>query len=152
MDKDEVLEALAEEVVTYLGETRNCAQSTFAALKAAFELGDEDGAVFRALAAFPGMAGRTETCGACSGSMLAMGLVFGLDGWGQARTFCDRFEQENGSTQCGQILEANLGRTYRFPEDYKAYGEDGGGRVCVGVVQKAVRIAGEIIFDHLHET
>jgi C_GCAxxG_C_C family probable redox protein len=150
-DKDELLGDLETGAAKYLGQSQNCAQSTFAALKAQFELDDNDDAIFHALTAFPGIAGRAETCGACSGSMMALGLVFGPHGFEQARLFCQRFEQENGSTQCGKILESKLGRIYKFPEDMAAYLEDGGGIVCLGVVQKAVRIAGEIILDHQSE-
>lgn len=150
--KDEVLEDLANGVPKYLEQIKNCAQSTFAVLKAHFELGDDGDAIFQALSAFPGVAGRAETCGACSGSMIALGLVFGQQGFEQARLFCEGFELENGSTQCGEILASNLGRIYKFPEDMAAYLEDGGEKICLGVVQKAVCIAGGIIYDHQRET
>ncbi len=58
-------------------ETRNCAQSTFFALEQHFGL--EGGPMLKALAPFPGVALRGETCGAVAGAMLALGLVFGTD-------------------------------------------------------------------------
>lgn len=146
--QDEILGVLEKEAAKHFVQSGNCAQGTFSALTAQFGLDDEDEAVFHALVAFPGMAGRGETCGACSAAMLVLGLAFGQQGYGQARLFCERFEQENGSTQCGEIMESNLGRSYRFPEDMAAYLQDGGGQVCLGVIQKAVRIAGQIMLDH----
>lgn len=150
--KDGALGDLDKEVEKYLLQTANCAQSSFAALKTHFELNDKDNTIFNALTAFPGIAGRGGTCGACCGSMMALGLVFGQQGFPQARLFCERFEQENGSTQCGEILESNLGRAYRFPEDWAAFVADGGATVCLRVAQRAVRAAGEIILDHQSAT
>ena len=152
LTSEDILAALGAKAQESLKETGNCAQSTFAVLKEQFGLDDENDAIYHALFSFPGLAGRTETCGACSGSMMALGLVFGQQGFGQARRFCERFAQENGSTQCGAILESNLGRTYRFPEDFVAYRDDAGGAVCLGVVQSAARIAGAIVLDHLEGT
>ena len=146
-DRDLILKELAEKTERSFAQARNCAQTTFAVLTDQFGLDDKNDVILKALAAFPGIAGRTETCGACSGSMLALGLIFAQQSFGRVRSFCDRFEHENGSTQCGEILTANLGRSYRFPEDFEAYLEDDGGKVCSRVIQNAVRIVGEIVLD-----
>ena len=58
-------------------ESGNCAQTAFAVLQERFDL--DGGQVLRALTAFPGIALRGETCGAVTGSLMALGLVCGRD-------------------------------------------------------------------------
>jgi hypothetical protein len=64
-----------------------------------------------------------------------------------AREFCRRFEAEVGSTQCGAILQSELGHTFDLSRrgDYKEYLCCGGPDKCAGVIHKGVRIAAELI-------
>ena len=97
--------------LTKLEETRNCAQSTFFALEQHFNL--EGGPMLKALSPFPGIALRGETCGAVTGGMLALGLIFGADdasedltaSFGPAREFCQRLEEAKGSLQPASFSE-----------------------------------------------
>jgi C_GCAxxG_C_C family probable redox protein len=55
----------------------NCDQTTFLTLRDEFDLeGDE---VLKALTPFPGIALRGETCGAVTGGLMILGLVYGRD-------------------------------------------------------------------------
>ena len=151
----EVLDELDEKVAKYLVISMNCAQTSFVTLQEQFEL--DDGAVLKALTSFPGIALRGETCGAVTGSLMALGLVFGpeklddQEGFSaslpSARTFCHRFEDELGSTMCGDILESELGKRYDLadPAQLAEWQAAGGPDKCTAVVRKAVRIAAEII-------
>lgn len=149
------MNALEQTAVAKLTETKNCAQATFFALDQHFDLGGGD--VLRALAPFPGIALRGETCGAVTGAMMALGLVFGTDtaddeaamlaAYAPARELCQRLENRHGSLRCADLLESHLGRSIDFTsnEDLEFYRSSGGTEACAGIVVAAVRIAAEII-------
>ena len=158
--KENVLAELDQRVVEFLGMSGNCAQSSFAALAEVFGLNSQP--ILKALTAFPGMGLRGETCGAVSRSMLALGLVFGRealdDQEGMVRAvfpavgFCQGFVEANASTQCGEILEASVGRRFNFleEEDMAAYRTSGAGAACAGVCQNAMHIAAGILLDEVN--
>ena len=139
--------------LTKLAETQNCAQSAFFGLEQHFEL--EGGPMLKALAPFPGIALRGETCGAVTGAMLALGLVFGTDDgsgdlsttYAPARELCQRLEELKGSLQCADLLEQGIGRSIDFtsPIEFRDYSASGGPAYCAGIVTAAVQIAAEII-------
>jgi C_GCAxxG_C_C family probable redox protein len=122
LSKEEIFEILDQEVLDYLSLCGNCAQTSFAVLQEQFEL--DGGAVLKALTPFPGIALRGETCGAVTGCLMALGLVYGrdkLDDWPgylaslrPARRFCRRFEREMGSTMCADIYLGSI-QTIVFP-------------------------------------
>jgi len=140
----------AGEVLSRYG---NCAQASFAILQEEFDL--DNAAILKGLEPFPGIAARGETCGAISGCLMALGLIFGSDRLEDvaksslplAREFCSRFENEHGSTACGNILEAKLGSKCDFtnPTDVAQYVSSGGPSVCTEIVASAVQLAGAII-------
>ncbi len=149
------MNALEQSAVTKLAETKNCAQATFFALDRHFDLGGGD--MLRALAPFPGIALRGETCGAVTGAMMALGLVFGTDiaddeaavvaSYAPARELCRRLESRHGSLRCADLLESRLGRPIDFTstEDLEFYRSSGGQEACAGIVIAAIQIAAEII-------
>ena len=110
----------------------------------------------------PGIAERGETCGAVVGSLMALGLVFGRSQLGDtaawraclvpARAFCDRFEKELGSTQCGDLLEKHFGKRFDLanPAERAEFigSNPGPSEICGRVVRTAVRLAAEIILDN----
>ena len=137
----------------------NCAQSAFLTLQEEFELGGEG--VLKGLTAFPGIALRGETCGAVTGSLMALGLIFGRDkedlgnfrkyqrSLPTARKFCFRFEEALGSTLCSEIIEDKFGRPYDLANrrDALLWAASGAKEKCGEVVAVGVRIAGEIILE-----
>jgi C_GCAxxG_C_C family probable redox protein len=135
--------------------SRNCAQAVFAALCEAHHL--QGGAVLKALTPFPGLALRGETCGAVTGALMALGLVYGredMSDWRAylrsippARRFCAQFAAEHGGTACREILQAKLGRSYDLASkgELMKYAADGGPGACAGVVASAARIASKLI-------
>lgn len=146
---------LAQNVKEILAQSGNCAQTSFAVLQEEFDL--DGGQILRALTPFPGIALRGETCGAVTGCLMALGLVFGrdeLDDWRgyiaslpPTRRFCRRFEEQHGSTACAAILREKLGRTYDLADRAEAleYATSGGPQACEEVVAGAVRIASTLI-------
>lgn len=149
------MEDLKQLALSKLAETKNCAQASFFALDQHFGLGGST--MVKALSPFPGIALRGETCGAATGAMMALGLVFGTENaedeaatfaaFAPARELCQRLEDEFGSTRCGELLEARVGRPIDFtsPEDLELYRTSGGFEACARIVTGAVRIAAEII-------
>jgi C_GCAxxG_C_C family probable redox protein len=111
----------AKQVKEILMKSGNCAQTSFVVLQEQFDL--DGGQILRALTPFPGIALRGETCGAVTGSLMALGLEFGRDDLSDwrgyigslpsARRFCKRFEEENGSTGCAKRI--NLVGTMIWP-------------------------------------
>ena len=116
--------------------------------------------MIRGLKPFPGMALRGETCGAVTGSVLAIGLFFEppkqtdlaqqTDTMNHAYTFCTAFEKEFGSTMCKGVQKHQYGKSYdlRIEEEWAEFVKAAASGGCMDVVKKSVRFAGEIIIDN----
>ena len=158
MTKQQVFAMLDQRVQISMEKSNNCAQSTFYALSEQFGLGGSD--VLKALTPMPGIAERGETCGAITGALMAMGLIYGrdqMDDWKKYRSsllpanrFCQQFECELGSTLCCKIQERAFGKSFNLmdPNDLKEFQKLGATGKCTIVVQKACRLAAEIILTH----
>ena len=155
--KEIVLKELNKKVAEFMPKYRSCSMTSFAVLNDYFKL-NADMRTIRALMPFSGgIVRRGETCGAVSGSILALGLFFESqkkDGKVQPGSslkpggmFLDRFEKVYGSTRCREVIKHQFGRYYDLlnPEDVKLFLEAGKKGQCMQVVQNAVSIAGEII-------
>ena len=159
MPKEQVFRLLDQKVDHYMQISHNCAQSTFLALSEQFGLGNDD--MVKALTAIPGIAERGETCGAVTGALLALGLVYGrenLSDWQAYRDslkptneFCDRFVSEMGSTMCSDIVALKFGKRLdlRKSEDLAQFQESDATAKCGKVVQTAVKIAADIILMNI---
>ena len=159
MPRKLVMQLLDQKVNEYMEISNNCAQSTFLALKEQFGL--EDVGIVKALTAMPGIAERGETCGTVTGSIMAMGLIYGRgedrlndfkayrDSLIPAGKFCKLFEQEYGSTMCHEIQKSTYGRCYHLsdPDELAKFQEAGATEKCSAVVRAAVHIAADIILD-----
>jgi len=155
MTRDDRLNRLTHKVSKSLDRSKNCAQTSFAVLQEEFGL--EGGAILKALTPLPGIALRGETCGAVIGCLLAIGLVYGRDDLADwkgylkslppSRRFCRRFEEENGSMACADLLEAKLGHRYDLANrvDALKYAVTGGKKTCGKIITSAVEISAEII-------
>jgi len=159
MPRDLVLKLLDQKVDKYMQLSHHCAQSSFMALMEQFSLKGEQ--VVKALTPMPGIAERGETCGAVTGPLMAMGLIYGrdiyhLDNWDTyqeslipAGHFCELFEKEFGTTLCHQVQEGKFGRCYRLtdPDELQDFQNDGATEKCSEVVRKAVHMTAEILLD-----
>jgi C_GCAxxG_C_C family probable redox protein len=137
----------------------NCAQTTFLSLQEEFDLQADN--ILKALTPFPGIALRGETCGAVTGGLMVLGLIYGrdkdklnnwqayLDSLSPSRKFCRRFENEFGSTMCGEIVETEFGRTFDFADPEEAMQWVGCGTLgkCGRVINRSVHLVAEIIFE-----
>lgn len=159
LPRDLLHQLLDQKVEHYMQLSHHCAQSSFMALKEQFGL--EGGEIVKALTPLTGIAERGETCGAVTGPLMAMGLVFGrgeqqLGDWDTYRSslvpagkFCSSFEQVYGSTMCHEIQKGEFGRCYQLtdPDELREFQEADATRHCSEVVKKAVRIAADILLD-----
>jgi len=157
MPRDLVMKMLDQKVDHYMQLSHHCAQSSFLALKEQFGLKGEQ--VIKALTPMPGIAERGETCGAVTGPLMAMGLIYGrglhqLEDWEAYQqsliptgAYCEMFEKEFGTTLCHEVQEVKFGRCYRLtdPEELQDFQNAGATDKCSEVVRKAVRMAAEII-------
>jgi C_GCAxxG_C_C family probable redox protein len=137
----------------------HCAQSTFLALEEVFGL--EGGPIVKALTPLPGIAERGETCGAVTGSLMAMGLLFGRDrlddfpAWRRSlvptRRFCEQFEAAFGSTMCRRVVDRQFGQPYDLydPDDLAAFQAADATEKCGEVVGTAARLAAAVILDEM---
>jgi len=158
MTKDQVFAMLDQRVQLTMEKSNNCAQTAFFALSQQFGLGGDD--VLKALTPLPGIAERGETCGAVTGALMAMGLMYGrdrMDDWQKYRDsliptnlFCKEFECEVGSTLCCEIQQKTFGESYDLMDasDLKAFQRAGATQKCGVIVKKACRFAAEIILTH----
>lgn len=159
MPRELVMKLADQKVDQYMQQSHHCAQSSFLALKDLLGLKGED--VAKALTPLPGIAERGETCGAVSGPLMAMGLIYGrsmhqLDNWDlyqqslvPAGDFCARFEEAFGTTLCHEVQQGKFGRCYRLtdPGELQEFQNDGATEKCSEVVRQAVRLAAGIILD-----
>jgi len=155
--KEELLAELDEKVSDYVGLSHNCAQSSFLALRDVFDL--PDGGISRALSGFPGLGLRGETCGTVSGSLMALGLVYGPDDHKDfpammraiqaSAQICDGVGAAMGSTQCGDILEAATGRQFDLTrkEDWAAYSASDAPMACYRAMITATHLAAELLMQ-----
>jgi C_GCAxxG_C_C family probable redox protein len=155
--REDVLNELDQKVKDNLALSGNCAQTSFVSLQQQFGL--DGSTIAKALTPFPGLALRGETCGAVTGALMALGLVYGrerlddhaayMNSVRMARRFCRQFEKELGSTMCGDILESEFGKRYNLadPAESAEWMADCALERCTSVVSRGARIAAGIILD-----
>jgi C_GCAxxG_C_C family probable redox protein len=106
-------------------------------------LGDQGNLVPKVAAGFGGGIGRRGSlCGAFTGSVMALGMKYGRtepqDKGGKERVyglgyrFWERFEKENGSCYCYDLIECHLDN----PEEVKKWLASGGQEKCRAIVEK----------------
>lgn len=132
----------------------NCAQSVACAFAA--EMGLPESTVARLASPFGGGMGRLrEVCGAMSGALTVLGMLYGYDGDGRqgvkAALYADvqalaaEFRRQNGYLRCGDLLgvpaESDPTPTERTPEFYKK-------RPCSDIVESAAEMMEAYIAAH----
>ena len=157
--REELFRQLDAKVDGYFARYGSCAMSSFAALNEQFALKYD--ALVPALMPFTGgIASKGETCGAVSGSMLALGIYFSSAAPKESRPpvssmklgglLVKGFEDEFGSTRCREVVRHQYGRYFNFsdPEELKLYMElSKKANHCADVVKKAVRLAAAVFLD-----
>jgi C_GCAxxG_C_C family probable redox protein len=153
---NEIFELALENDMKYFGWT----QSVLAALQEKMNIGTKE--VFKAGSALAGgVARQAETCGAVTGSIMAVGSIIGRErledleqyqkAMGTAYQIYGLFKEKVGHTLCWEIHKIRYGRVYRLfvPEERQAFHDIGGHsrKGCPEVCGIAARIAAEVILD-----
>ena len=154
--ENKIFRELDELVDKYFPRFGTCSQTSFYALNKVFDL-DADEFV-KSLASMPGIALRGETCGAVTGSLLAIAMEYEEDIFEDERkrlsrepsySFCSQFENKYGSTRCRDVIAQVTGKKYPVnkPEDYPLLGPEGVYNHCPAVIKEAAYIAAELILN-----
>ena len=142
-----------EKALAIMGDMANCSQAVLGAF--ADEIGlTEEQARGVSFCFFSGMR-RADTCGACSGALMVLGMKYGQREKGDMETrinanriiceFFDRFRAENGSHICREILGCDIST----PEGDASARENGVYRtICPRMVASAARIVEELIAEN----
>jgi C_GCAxxG_C_C family probable redox protein len=153
---NEIFKELDELVDKYFPRFGTCSQTSFYALNKVFDLNADE--FVKSLASMPGIALRGETCGAVTGSLLAIAMVYEEDIFDDERkrlsrepsySFCSQFENKYSSTRCRDVIAQVTGKKYPVnkPEDYLLLGPEGVYNHCPAVIKEAVHIAAELILN-----
>lgn len=156
--RDEIYRELYEKVEKLYPVFQGCSQPTLAALNDLFGLNADQ--TVTAIKLFAGgIAGKGETCGTVTGSLLAIGFNFELNNkdtvkQGSSMTyggmFFDRFTKEFGSIRCREIMKHQYGKyiDYSNQDDLKLLSKPENKGKCLEVMKKAVHIAADIILEN----
>lgn len=133
--KEEIYSELDKMVEKLYPVYHSCSQPTLAALNDQFALNADQ--TVTAIKLFAGgVAGKGETCGAVTGSLLAIGFNFDVKNKDSAKPrasmqyggmFFDRFTKEFGSTRCKEVVKL---------------------KKCLDVMKTATHIAADIILEN----
>ena len=142
-----------EKALLFFAQGFQCSQAVFAAFSE--ETGISETQALKIGACFGGGMCKGEVCGACSGALMVLGMLFGYsdigDAEGKAKTnqiaeqFLDAFKEEQGSYLCKDILGCNLaenaGRIYAKEQNLFT-------AICPQMVASAVKIVEKIIEEN----
>ena len=140
----------AERAVDYYGRNFNCTQGVFTTY--AIEHGIDEKLALKLATNFGGGARKGEMCGAVSGAIMVLGLLYGhsesddLDtkakAYAMAEEYMNRFIKKNESVVCRELLGYDLSK----PEEKAIILEKNLFRtVCPGIIRSAVEVLDEII-------
>ncbi len=135
----------------------NCAQSVFLAFADVTRM--EEGLSRRLSSPFGGGMGRQrEVCGAVSGMLMVLGLLYGYEEPGaedeykrtlyrQVQDLCGRFRRETGSIICREILKNPPSDPNPSPRTAQYYAA----RPCARMVMTAARLLDEFLEENPRE-
>ena len=140
----------AERAVDYYSHNFNCSQGVFTAY--ATEHGIDEKFALKLATNFGGGARKGEMCGAVSGALMVLGLLYGhsesddLDtkarAYAIAEEYMNRFIEKNGSVVCRELLGYDLSK----PDEKAVILEKNLFRtVCPDLIRSAVEILDEIL-------
>lgn len=138
-----------EKALQYFGEKFHCSQSVLAAY--AQELGLTEEQALKIAYCFNSGMRKGEVCGACSGALMVIGMKYGQSEKNDLRSrenanqktieFLERFQKENGSYICNDLLGCDLkteeGKLYAFQNNYYT-------DICPKMVASAVQVLEEM--------
>lgn len=127
-----------------------CSQAVFAAFSEQFGITEKQ--AFQIGACFGGGMSKAETCGACTGALMVLGMKYGQYDLNdsdsrtaeseKASLFLDKFKERNGSYICREILGCDISS-----DEGRNYARSNGlyGKYCTQMVRSAAEILAEIL-------
>ncbi len=145
-----------EKAVEYFSAKMHCSQAILAAFSAECEISEE--MAFRLGSCFGGGMRKGEACGACTGALMVLGLLYGQTHIGDMQErelsnrindlMMNRFKEVNGSYICNDLL----GYDISTPEGAQKAREEGlFTDFCPKMVAAAADILEEIIEEMEHD-
>ncbi len=142
-----------EKAVEYYKSNFNCSQGVFTTY--ATEHGIDEKLALRLATNFGGGARKGEMCGAVSGALMVLGLLYGhfessdpgskSKAYAMSEEYMNRFIAENGSVVCRDLLGYDLSK----PEEReKIMEKDLFKTFCPDMVRSAVRILDELLEEY----
>ena len=133
----------------------NCSQSVVLAFKDLFNIDEET--LLKIASPFGGGMGRLrETCGAFSGALIVIGLLYGYNTpeigeikkelYEKVQEIGKKFEEKNGSLVCRTLL--NLKEMHSAPTPEKRDENFYKRRPCISIIENSVSILDEFIKNH----
>ena len=143
----------AKRAVDYYGRNFNCSQGVFTTY--AIEHGIDEKLALKLATNFGGGARKGEMCGAVSGALMVLGLLYGHSesedpdtkarAYAMSEEYMNRFIRRNGSVVCRELLGYDLSK----PEEKAVILEKDLFRTfCPEMIRSAVEILDELIEEH----
>ena len=143
----------AEKAVDYYSNNFNCTQGVFTTY--AIEHGIDEKLALKLATNFGGGARKGELCGAVSGALMVLGLLYGhsesddLDtkakAYAMSEEYMNRFIQKNGSVVCRELRGYDLSK----PEEKAVIMEKNLFRtLCPEMIRSAVEILDELLEEN----
>ena len=143
----------AKRAVDYYGRNFNCSQGVFTTY--AIEHGIDEKLALKLATNFGGGARKGEMCGAVSGALMVLGLLYGHSesedpdtkarAYAVSEEYMNRFIRRNGSVVCRELLGYDLSK----PEEKAVILEKDLFRTfCPDMIRSAVEILDELIEEH----
>ena len=143
----------AERAVEYYSRNYNCTQGVFTTY--AIEHGLDEKLALKLATNFGGGARKGEMCGAVSGALMVLGLLYGHSesedpdtkarAYAMSEEYMNRFIRRNGSVVCRELLGYDLSK----PEEKAVILEKDLFRTfCPDMIRSAVEILDEFIEEH----
>ena len=143
----------AKRAVDYYGRNFNCSQGVFTTY--AIEHGINEKLALKLATNFGGGARKGEMCGAVSGALMVLGLLYGHSesedpdtkarAYAMSEEYMNRFIRRNGSVVCRELLGYDLSK----PEEKAVILEKDLFRTfCPDMIRSAVEILDELIEEH----
>ena len=142
-----------EKAVEYYSRNFNCTQGVFTTY--AIEHGIDEKLALRLATNFGGGARKGEMCGAVSGALMVLGLLYGhsessdleskAKAYAMSEEYMNRFIAKNGSAVCRELLGYDLSK----PDEYEKIKEKNLFRTfCPEMVKNAVSILDEMLEEY----
>ena len=152
-DKSAFMEDLKERAFKAEMEYHGCSQATLRPFMEIFEI-DNDGVMMAASPFAGGLALTGNNCGALTGGLIVLGLLFGrrdmkegmegiVAGLRPMRKLVKYFDEKQNSVNCRDITQTDIADPVKGPE----YFDHGGLEKCATMIADVAAFVGDILYE-----